>query len=409
MTDNEAAVLACIIRDPSVISRVRAHLMPEDFQTPDARSVYEAVLEAKDKGKDIDVAVVAMDLEQGHDRLLGVADGFVSSANIGFYLQAMQSERVVKRIAVITKGAESAIANTHRPYPKLLAKVREEIEDMKMFPDSLAEDAGAIADEVLEESMENEGLDFTGKETGYPRLDHMVDGFHPGDYIVLGARTTVGKSALALNLATVISTKEPVLYLSFEMPAKQLMYRLYASLAEIDSKLIRRRSLTDAQRKTLMDTRESIKSLKLKFDAGHPSVSKLISDIEQAHQAGVRTVVVDYLQLVPGDRPGRQSDYERVTEVSGRLRDLSKRLGVTILALSQLKRESDEKKIPTLTDLRESGAIEQDADVVLLLHRKRLGDELDTDARLAIAKNRYGDCGSVFLRFEPPFTRFVAA
>ena len=408
MTDNERAVLSALIKDPSIVNRVRAHLLPEDFATPEARSVYETVIRAKDENKDIDLAIVSMEGGADHVKLLSIAEGFVSSRNIGFYCQGMQAERVVKRLGSIVGGPESAFAKNQRPYPKILSQVQEELANMRPIPDSMAESASSVAQEVLAESMEDVTWDVTGKQTGYPALDFQTDGLHENDYVVLGARTSVGKSALALNIATSIAAKEKVLFCSYEMPTKQLLIRLYSTLSSVDSMKIRKRQLSPAEKAALREAKELIDDLKLQFSEDHATTSRLISNIEQAYEQGVRTVVVDYLQLVNPDRPGRLSAYEHVTDVSGRLRDTSKRLGVTILALSQLKRQSEDRGQPALSDLRESGAIEQDADVVLLMHRRREGDVLEAATKLVVAKNRYGDIGTVRLRFEGAYSRFVA-
>lgn len=405
MSEYERAIVTALIRDPSVINRVRSHLRPDDFPSPSARDVYKVILEAKDAGKDIDMAIISMANGHSVEELTKITESYVSSSNVGFYCQALQAQRVVTRIGE-TVGGLTAFAD--RPYPKLLEQVQKILSDMRPIPDSMAEAAVDVADEVLTEAMTPMEWDFTGKETGYPGLDLKIDGLHDGDFVVLGARTAIGKSALALNIATVLARKEQVRYYTYEMPVRMLMYRLYASLSSIDGLKIQRRTLTDAHREVLKETRKTIAGLRLSFAGDHPTISQLGSNIEQAAHEGVKTAVVDYLQIVRPDRGSKQSNYEHVTEVSGRLRDLSKRLGITILALSQLKRESTERALPGLTDLRESGAIEQDADVVLLLHRKREGDVLNPETKLVVAKNRYGDIGTVHLRFEGPFTRFIA-
>ena len=176
MTDNERAVLSALIKDPSIVNRVRAHLLPEDFATPEARAVYETVIRAKDENKDIDLAIVSMEGGADHVKLLSIAEGFVSSSNIGFYCQGMQAERVVKRLGSIVGGPESAFGKNQRPYPKILSQVQEELANMRPIPDSMAESASSVAQEVLAESMEDATWDVTGKQTGYPALDFQTDG-----------------------------------------------------------------------------------------------------------------------------------------------------------------------------------------------------------------------------------------
>ena len=308
MTDNERAVLSALIKDPSIVNRVRAHLLPEDFATPEARAVYETVIRAKDENKDIDLAIVSMEGGADHVKLLSIAEGFVSSSNIGFYCQGMQAERVVKRLGSIVGGPESAFGKNQRPYPKILSQVQEELANMRPIPDSMAESASSVAQEVLAESMEDATWDVTGKQTGYPALDFQTDGLHENDYVVLGARTSVGKSALALNIATSIAAKEKVLFCSYEMPTKQLLIRLYSTLSSVDSMKIRKRQLSTAEKGDLREAKELIDDLKLEFSEDHATTSRLISNIEQAYEQGVRTVVVDYLQLVTrtalaGSRP----------------------------------------------------------------------------------------------------------
>lgn len=404
MTEAEESVLAALLVDSSTLPRVRSYLIPDDFPSSNARDAYIEICNAADEGKAIDAAIVSMRNGNTLSELRNTAWAFVSSANINYYCQALQAQRLVRSISAIVGDDTGAFG--HRPYAALEKAVRQELEKAQPIPDFDADLASDVAADVLEQAMAPMSWDVTGYKTGLEGLDQRIDGIHAGDYVVLGARTSIGKSSLALNIARHLSQSQKVLYVTYEMPTRQLMLRLYSDLCSIDNMCIRQRRLTDEQKNDLRAAKHDIDGLHLEFAAQCPNTTGLASLVEEAAGRGVKTVIVDYLQLVRPDKPGRMSNYEHITDVSSRLRTLSKKTGVAVVGLSQLRRAQDENKPPGLSDLRESGYLEQDADVVLLLHRER-HEDLSDSADLMVAKNRYGDIGSVRLHFDGRFTRFT--
>lgn len=268
----------------------------------------------------------------------------------------------------------------------------------------------------------------TGLLSGYDALDEMLGGWRPGTLTVLGARPSMGKTAWGLNVAWRVAERlgeaaGAVVFASAEMGVPSLLERLLAMLSSVDIKGGVKRGLTKDELRRLLAAVKEVKAGRLEFlDANGADVEALCREVEEMHRKSpVALLVVDYLQLLRCQRVEDQGRYAVVTEVSRRLAWLARGIGVPVLALAQLSRESAKAKdkTPGLTDLRESGAIEQDADAVLLLHRP---DYYEKDkekaepevvvarpihkAKVIVAKNREGATGTQWFRWEPEFQRF---
>lgn len=269
----------------------------------------------------------------------------------------------------------------------------------------------------------------TGLLSGYDALDEMLGGWRPGTLTVLGARPSMGKTAWGLNVAWRVAERlgeaaGAVVFASAEMGVPSLLERLLAMLSSVDIKGGVKRGLTKDEMRRLLAAVKEVKAGRLEFlDANGADVEALCREVEAMHRKSpVALLVVDYLQLLRCQRVEDQGRYAVVTEVSRRLAWLARGIGVPVLALAQLSRESAKAKdkTPGLTDLRESGAIEQDADAVLLLHRpdyyekdkEKAEPEMVTSrpvhqAKIIMAKNREGATGTQWFRWEPEFQRFT--
>jgi len=258
------------------------------------------------------------------------------------------------------------------------------------------------------------GEHLTGVPTGYGDLDGILSGFHKGDLIILAARPSMGKTALALNIAQNVSaTKTPVAIFSLEMSSEQLVQRLIASEARLDSKKLRSGMLAGddwPKLSTAMGRLDCPLYIDDTPGIGIMEVRAKARRLFSHHNVGL--IIVDYLQLM---QPYKRSDnrQQEIAEISRGLKILAKELNVPVLALSQLSRAVEQRgdKIPKLSDLRESGAIEQDADVVMFLHRDIYASEEEVEdrlvAELVVAKHRNGPTGRIKLRFFDTFTKFV--
>ena len=257
---------------------------------------------------------------------------------------------------------------------------------------------------------------YTGTPTGFADLDDMTSGFQASEFIVIGARPSVGKTAFACTIAAnmAIRFKIPVGFFTLEMSDMALMQRIVASEARIGSQKIRTALLTPADFHSLTDAAARIYEAPLYIE-DTPNM-KLLDLRAQARRMitrhGVRIVFVDYLTLITPEREGNVPRHEQIAEISRSLKALARELEIPVVALSQVRRETEGKQ-PTLADLRESGSIEQDADVVMFLHRER-GTERDAQdggmnniaTELIVAKQRNGPVGTVRLAFLPEYTKF---
>ena len=271
----------------------------------------------------------------------------------------------------------------------------------------------------LLDKMKQSSSAVTGVPTGFVDLDHQLTGLHGGELIILAARPGIGKTSLAMNIAMHVATKEEkaVAIFSLEMPAVQLVTRLLASQARVDVRKLRGGRLTPHDEEKIQETAQPLFNTRLYIDdSGALSAFDLRAKARRLklQDDSLSLIVIDYLQLM--HQKGRvESRQLEIAEISRQLKQLAKELDVPIIALSQLNRKVEERKggKPMLSDLRESGAIEQDADVVLFIHREDDGEEgaaQDTRAsmpvELIVAKQRNGPTGSIDLIFLSEFTRF---
>lgn len=286
-------------------------------------------------------------------------------------------------------------------------------------------------------AKEHEG-ELRGLDTGFSKLNSITTGFNAGELIVIGARPSMGKTALILNIIQkMIKNGDGVVFFSLEMPAYQLINRLISSTASIELHKIRSGSMTKKEEQTMFDTANQLKTLPLVIDDNsYISIFELRSKIRyiKRKKPEIKCVVIDYLQLMSGSKKTSDKRHEEIAEISRGLKNLVRELDIVVIALSQLNRavESREDKRPNLGDLRESGSIEQDADVIIFLYRddvytqkeqlakqkkmqkegkidlslSNLEEKTIENAELIVAKNRNGATKTIFVQFNKPFTRF---
>jgi replicative DNA helicase len=245
----------------------------------------------------------------------------------------------------------------------------------------------------------------TGLETGYYDLDELTSGFQPGEMIVLAARPSVGKSTLALNIAehVAVDLNQPVAFFSLEMSKEELSLRLLSSRAEVDGQRLRKGALSEKEARHTIETAHFLSGFPLYVDdtPGLRVLDLRAKARRLAVRHGIQLVLIDYLQLMSA--PGAENRQVEVANISRGIKALARELRVPVVAVAQLRRESVEHKRPRLSDLRESGAIEQDADVVMLMNRV---EEEANLVELIIAKQRNGPTGILSLTWQREFTRF---
>lgn len=424
----ERSVLGAVLLDNSALLRAREHVQEEDFFLHQHRLIFCQMIELHDKGVAIELVTLTEDLHKnseleaagGSPFIASLADGMPKVSNIEHYAKIVKEKALLRALIHTThKIQQDAFEGTDDASTVLDAARNSLTALIQLQPRG-----GLVAmKQVVTENMERlekiftEGKAVTGLATNYSQLDRLTSGLQPADLLVLAARPSHGKTSLALNIAENVAIRngKPIAFFSLEMSKDSLLQRLLASSAAVDTHKFRTGHLSKEDWRKMTEALTTIAMAPFWVD---DSATSTIADIaaraERAHREhGLVLVVVDYLQLI-ASRRGR-SRQEEVSEISRGLKALAKDLGVPVLALSQLTRAPDrEERQPLLSDLRESGAIEQDADVVMFIHRPNLHkkdaapEERDM-ADIIVAKQRNGPTDIVKFYFRSRYTRFEEA
>lgn len=423
----ERAVLGGMLIDKEAVYKVADIVKADDFYRPENRSVYVGMMELFESRSPIDIVTLNDQLQKdktlkrigGATYIAELANSVNSSAYIAKHAKIVADKSSLRRlISAATKMIEEGYDDSGEPSliidgaQRMLFQVAENTFRDKFVP--IKEILGESL-ERINEIHENKG-ELRGVPTGFRQLDNLLAGFQKSDLIILAARPSMGKTALALNFACNVAVKHniPVGLFSLEMSKEQLVDRLLTMQAGIDSWRLRTGNLQEDDFPRLNQAMGILSEAPIYIDDS-PLLS--IMDIRtkarrlQA-EVGLGLVIVDYLQLMEG-RGGRSDDnrVQEVSEISRGLKGLARELNVPVIALSQLSRavESRSPKIPQLSDLRESGSIEQDADVVMFIYREEYY-EPDTEkkgiADILIRKHRNGPTGDAELYFHPEYSRF---
>jgi replicative DNA helicase len=426
--DAEQAVIGGLMLAPESLDRVGDFLTEHDFYRRDHRLIYRAIRELSEKNQPFDAVTLGEWFESnalseqigGTGYLVELASNTPSAANIRAYAEIVREKAVLRQL--IEAGTE-IVNDGFQPEGRDSQEVLSAAE-MKVF--RIAEqgrrgradfvplrEAMKDAFQILQERYENQGS-VTGLPTGFHDLDEMTAGLQPSDLIILAARPAMGKTTLALNIAEygALKTKKSVAVFSMEMSSSQLAFRLISSIGRINATRLRTGQLEDEDWSRVNMAIKMLSDVKVFIDdtpALSPDVLRSKARrIKRENDLGL--IVVDYLQLmqVPGSAENRTNE---ISEISRSLKALAMELKVPVIALSQLNRglESRTDKRPVMSDLRESGAIEQDADIIMFIYRDEYYHKDSADKGLAeviIAKQRNGPTGMVKLKFFGEYTRF---
>ena len=427
----ESSVLGGLLLDNGAWDRVGDALTDGDFYRYEHRLVYAAIGALINASKPADVITVYEQLQSlgkaeeigGLAYLNSLAQYVPSAGNIRRYAEIVRERSILRKL--VTASDEIA-TNAFNPKGRPVAAILDESEQkifnigeegsrMKQGFQSMDTLVVSLLDRVQE--MADNPNDVTGVPTGFYDLDRMTAGFQAGDLIVLAARPSMGKTALAINIAEHVALHEglPVAVFSMEMGAAQLAVRIVGSIGRIDQGHLRTGKLTDDEWPRLTEAIEKLRTISLHIDesAGLTSSELRASARRLSRQCGkLGLIVVDYLQLMSGSSNDGENRATELGEISRGLKMLAKELQCPVMALSQLNRsvETRPDKRPMMSDLRESGAIEQDADIIMFIYR----DEYYTKdackepgvAEVIIAKQRNGPTGMVKLAFLKPITKF---
>ena len=428
----ERAILGGLMLETERYDAVSEIIEFTDFEGQDHQSIFQSMGELVNSNKPLDPLTVSDRLDSknlltragGKNYLIDLASTSPSAANLEAYAGMVRQKSISRRLMKINSEISELIVN---PQGKDAAELLDEAET-KIF--SLNDEASRTStniqklDELIPQSIErmNEiaknGSSLLGASTGYKDIDSKLQGLQDGDLIIVAARPSMGKTALSMNIVeNFVLNKDilgGVLVFSLEMPAESLTTRLLASNAKIDQQKVRSASMNQADLKKFMESSSKLKDLPLYIDD-----SSMLSPMELRARArriarqepnGLSLIVVDYLQLMqlPASQENRVN---QISEISRSLKMLAKELNVPVIALSQLNRAVEQRpnKRPIMADLRDSGAIEQDADVILFIYRDEVYNEDSEEgnkAEIIIGKQRNGPIGKVNLTFLKEYTRF---
>ncbi|MBX7149341.1 replicative DNA helicase [bacterium] len=421
----EKAVLGAILIDHDSINKVSDLITPEAFYLDSHTKIFSAMLTLNEKSEPTDFLTVSnflqsqgtLELVGGASYLSSLADSIPSSANVVSYARIIHDRSMVRRL--IEASADIATKGYENPDDaQMLIDSAEQIifslsENRARSGFANVKDIVIDSFKKIEELVENQKT-ITGVATGFNDLDNMTCGFQPGDLVIIAARPSMGKTAFALNIAEHAAIREgqPVAIYSLEMSKESLVTRMLCAEARLDSQKLRKGQLEERDWPNLTRAAGHLSEAKIFIDdTASPTVMEMRAKARRLKKEhGVGLIIVDYLQLVRGSA-GAQSREQEISEISRSLKALAKELKVPVIALSQLNRavESRTNRRPQLSDLRESGAIEQDADVISFIYRDEVYNETTPDkgvAEIIIGKQRNGPTGTVRLAFINQSTRF---
>jgi len=424
--DAEASLLgAMLLSRDAVASALERGVLPEEFYKPAHRHIYDAIRGLNTGGEPVDAVTVAEELRRagtleiigGLDALLTLQNATPAITSADRYAKIVRDTARLRRLI----GAASDIAEIAFNEPDDVDKAIDDAES-KIFDigeSQVGDNAvrvNVLIDETyanLENRVNNQEL-ITGVPTGIPDLDRVLLGLQPGTLNIIGARPAMGKSAFALGIAVhaAQTVNKPVLFFSLEMGKVELAQRILSSEARVDSTLLRQGRPANNDWTKINHAVGRLNIPLIIDDSSGTSVGQIRAKARRtiSREGSLALIVIDYLQLMGGD--GRPENRQlEVSEISRKLKLLAREFDVPVLALSQLSRqlESRTDKHPTLSDLRESGALEQDADVVMFLYRAEIYDQdpnLKGSAEINIAKHRAGPLGMARLAWLSPYTRF---
>jgi replicative DNA helicase len=419
----ERSVLGALLLHPDAVADV-TFLKPEDFYLPRHQIIFESVVKAYNDRHATDPIVVGEELSRagrlqeagGHEQLLDLMESVVTAAGVVYHAEIVREKAIARKLLETCLDVARRAYDNEAEAKDLLDEAERQIFEISRMDKT--GDAVSIADvlqstfERIDRLREREGR-LTGLGTDYYDFDDMTGGLQPGELIIIAARPSMGKTTFALNLTErAANTGAAIAFFSLEMSNQQVIQNMLCCRSQIDGSAMRKGRITDQQYKRLQEEAAKLYETPIFVDdTPGISITQLRAKcrrLKQKYKIGL--VVVDYLQLMTGG--GRfESRQQEISAISRGLKSIARELSLPVIALSQLNRdvENRDDHRPRMSDLRESGAIEQDADVIILLHRDDYYKPTEQNAGLAqiiIAKQRNGPTGEVVLRFFREYMRF---
>ena len=425
----EESLLGNIMLYPDAMRQCAdAGVTAEDFYLEKHRSIYNIMSSMFENKEKVDTVSLSTKLKDfgvydkigGLDYIMQLANATISANNTGEYISIIRNKSLARQVIKVGEEISNDAFDSSVSVDEMLENVERKVTEVTRSKTSSDFLSGEVVfDSTIKhiQAIQEAGSDITGVRTLYSDLDSKTAGFQKGDLIIVAARPSMGKTALALNLAMNSASVTPgaVAIFSLEMPAEQVATRILAAKSKVEIQKLRTGTLNDEEWSRINIAAQELKKQNFYIDdTPGIKVSEMYAKARKlAQDKGLYMIVVDYIQLIQatGKSDSRQQE---VSEISRRLKAMARELGVPLIALSQLSRsvEARQDKRPMLSDLRESGALEQDADLVLFLYRdayynrEENAENTREDVELLIAKHRNGATGKVTLAFEKEINAF---
>jgi len=397
----EEAVLGCVLLDNSVIDKLT--ISADDFHSNKTRSIFQAMTDMRSEGTPIDIITLAKKFPGKESEIASLTAAVPTSSAADFYADQVLEDATKRRIVEL---AQRLLTEANDTEPDQLVSIIKKAGETLTVGSGEVTSLSAIFDEVLEELSQPSKM----TKTPYKRLNNIIGGYRAGAVYIVAARPGVGKTMFALQNAYDLASQGGVMFFSMEMGRGELVKRLISAEARVFADKISRGELDEYEWKQIAKARGKFQRDLIIEDRPGISVNKLRSAYRKASKdKKINAIVVDYLGLMHDSRGGR-SRYEKVTNISNDLKQLARELNIPIIALHQLNREVENRSDPrpTLSDLRDSGAIEQDADVVMLLHRPTDNTgKFTNEMMMFVAKNRHGAQGGLRFTVDQQFVKVI--
>ena len=425
----EQSVLGAVFIAPDTIISLADELVPEDFYKPANKIVFKTMLSLLEKGEPIDATTMVSALtNQGDISNIGgmtyvveLVNSTPTSKNVEHYAKLVKEKAMLRKVIADLSESLSSAYQGDVSISDIISKTEKSM--LNISNQNTGTGFRNVADildthmQIVETRSQTDGF-VTGLSTGFVGLDKITTGLHEGNLIILAARPAMGKTALALNIAKHVATMErkPAVIFSLEMGAEELIERMVASEGMVPGYHLKTGNLSTDEWKRLVHAQSNLYDVPIFVDdTAGIRISEIRSKARKLSQemGGLGIIIIDYLQLITGSK--RENRQQIVSEISRELKILAKDLRVPVIALSQLSRSVEQRqdKRPMLSDLRESGSIEQDADIVAFLYRDAYYQKEHADSQeannvteLILEKNRHGSLGTVKLYFHKEYTKF---
>lgn len=425
----EQSVLGAVFIAPGTIISLADELVPDDFYKPANKIVFKTMLSLLEKGEPIDATTMVSALTNqgdiskigGMNYIVELVNSTPTSKNVEHYAKLVKEKATLRRVIADLSDSLSSAYQGDVSIGDLIAKTEKSMLDISNQNTGTGfRNVADILDthmQMVETRSQTDGF-VTGLSTGFVGLDKITTGLHEGNLIILAARPAMGKTALALNIAKYVATMErkPSIIFSLEMSAEELIERMVASEGMVPGHHLKTGNLSTDEWKRLVQAQSNLYDTPIFVDdTAGIRISEIRSKARKLSQAmgSLGIIIIDYLQLITGSKG--ENRQQIVSEISRELKILAKDLRVPVIALSQLSRSVEQRqdKRPMLSDLRESGSIEQDADIVAFLYREAYYQKEQADSQesnnvteLILEKNRHGSLGTVKLYFHKEYTKF---